>query len=753
MAKIDVKLEATSPLPPESGYLRLYPTSSGWKYKDSSNNEFTLSTGVTFEEVEDIVGNLIQSTSTINVTYDDVGNLLTLDVIQSAISHQNLDGAGVNTHAQIDSHISSTANPHSVTKTQIGLGNVDNTSDLNKPISTATQAALDLKQAADADLTAVAALAGAGFAVRTTTNTWATRSIVAGTGVGVTNSDGVFGSPTISNTDRGSVAVTTHEGLADPHPQYETSSELDVRDTNNRNRANHTGTQLSSTISDFSEGVQDVVGSLVADSSTIDATYNDGANSLTLAVIPSGIDHQNLSNVGTNTHTQIDSHIASTANPHSVTKAQVGLGNVDNTSDLNKPISTATQTALNLKYDASNPNGYETPAQLNTRDTNNRNRANHTGTQLAATISDFTESTQDVVGAFIVDSSTIDVTYNDVANTLSLAVLPAGVNHQNLNGAGTNTHAQIDSHIASTANPHAVTQAQVGLGNVDNTSDLNKPISTATQTALDLKYNASNPNGYETPAQLNTRDTNNRARANHTGTQLASTISDFAATVRGTILTGVNIALGGIISSADTILDAIGKAQAQISTLIARNINTGTGLTGGGNLSADRTISIANTAVTPGTYGNGFVPQFTVNAQGQLTAASNGPALVLGDNFNLFQDTVASTTTSNVYSNASSFTTPVLGIGQYRLFCEVEFNPHATTNDVLLRLLVDGVQVGREFRQEFSETATQQCIIDILAYTNFATAVTHTIDLQFRTETNASGTLTIRSVQVELWRV
>jgi hypothetical protein len=42
-------------------------------------------------------------------------------------------------------------------------------------------------------------------------------------------------------------------------------------------------------------------------------------------------------------------HIASTSNPHNVTNAQVGLSNVDNTSDLNKPISTATQTALNGK--------------------------------------------------------------------------------------------------------------------------------------------------------------------------------------------------------------------------------------------------------------------------------------------------------------------------------------------------------------------------------------------------------------------
>jgi hypothetical protein len=36
-----------------------------------------------------------------------------------------------------------------------------------------------------------------------------------------------------------------------------------------------------------------------------------------------------------------------------------------------------------------------------------------------------------------------------------------------------------------------ITKAMVGLGNVDNTSDLNKPISTATQAALDLKANAS----------------------------------------------------------------------------------------------------------------------------------------------------------------------------------------------------------------------------------------------------------------------
>lgn len=44
-----------------------------------------------------------------------------------------------------------------ITATNVGLGNADNTSDANKPVSTATQTALDLKQTLDADLTAVAA--------------------------------------------------------------------------------------------------------------------------------------------------------------------------------------------------------------------------------------------------------------------------------------------------------------------------------------------------------------------------------------------------------------------------------------------------------------------------------------------------------------------------------------------------------------------------------------------------------------------
>lgn len=52
------------------------------------------------------------------------------------------------------------------------------------------------------------------------------------------------------------------------------------------------------------------------------------------------------------TNTKLDDHVANLLNPHGVTKGQVGLGSVDNTSDTNKPVSTAQQTEINSKYNA-----------------------------------------------------------------------------------------------------------------------------------------------------------------------------------------------------------------------------------------------------------------------------------------------------------------------------------------------------------------------------------------------------------------
>lgn len=123
------------------------------------------------------------------------------------------------------------------------------------------------------------------------------------------------------------------------------------------------------------------------------------------------------------------------------------------------------------QYPLSNPSGFETPTQLDARDVANRDRSNHTGTQPASTIT-------------------------------GLSGVAISGNHSDLN-------------LNDGTNPHGTTQSDVGLSNVDNTSDLDKPISTATQSALDLKYDSSNPNGYETPSEIDTRiNTNAQVVAN-----------------------------------------------------------------------------------------------------------------------------------------------------------------------------------------------------------------------------------------------
>lgn len=66
------------------------------------------------------------------------------------------------------------------------------------------------------------------------------------------------------------------------------------------------------------------------------------------SALQSNIDAEALArgNADTALNTKIDNHIADKANPHQVTKAQVGLGNVDNTADIDKPISTAVSAAF-----------------------------------------------------------------------------------------------------------------------------------------------------------------------------------------------------------------------------------------------------------------------------------------------------------------------------------------------------------------------------------------------------------------------
>jgi hypothetical protein len=148
---------------------------------------------------------------------------------------------------------------------------------------------------------------------------------------------------------------------------------------------------------------------------------------------------------GRNQLTYVDAAAAKTA--LTLVKGDVGLANVDNTSDASKPVSTATQTALDLKAPIANPT-------------------------FTGTVSGVSKA---MVGLGNVDNT------SDANKPVSTAQ---------------QTALNLKANLASptfTGTVSGITAAMVGLGNVTNTSDANKPVSTAQQTALNLKANLASP--------------------------------------------------------------------------------------------------------------------------------------------------------------------------------------------------------------------------------------------------------------------
>ena len=271
-------------------------------------------------------------------------------------------------------------------------------------------------------------------------------------------------------------------------------------------------------------------------------------------------------------------------------KADVGLSNVDNTSDVNKPISTATQTALDLKADKS--------ITVN-------------GQALSANVT---------IGKADVGLSNVDNT-SDVNKPVSTA---------------TQTALDLKADKSITVNGQALsanvtlTKTDVGLSDADNTSDINKPISTATQTALNLKEDLINKStsivadggsdtkypstkAVKTYVDAATPDATTLATGkiqlagDLSGTATAPTIANGAVTntkLASDAVTSTNI-LDGTIAAADLGANAVTTAKiangavtaAKIEPLSDANILVGTA-TGNAKVPVTGDVTMANTGIT-----------------------------------------------------------------------------------------------------------------------------------------------------------
>ena len=340
-----------------------------------------------------------------------------LDEIKSSIESGNSE-----LNEELNAHITNYNNPHKVTATQLGLDKVNNTSDLDKPISTATQAALD-------KLT------------ETITST--------GTDLSAHLID--FDNPHRVTKDQVGLGNVDNTSDRDKPISDATREAIDSLDDKIDEIEKNQSADLSAHLTDFNNPhrvTKDQVGlGNVDNTADKDKPVSDATTKA-------------ISDAKAELNTALTSHINNRENPHQVTKAQVGLDQVDNTSDANKPVSGPQQTALNGLSD-------KLTASLENHTTNYSNPH---------------KVTKDQIGLGKVDNT------SDLEKPVSAATEKLVTDTKTeLQGLISQNSADLSNHLRDYNNPHQVTKEQVGLGNVDNTSDRDKPISDATQTALDGK--------------------------------------------------------------------------------------------------------------------------------------------------------------------------------------------------------------------------------------------------------------------------
>lgn len=354
-----------------------------------------------------------------------------------------------------------------VTKSDIGLSDVNNTADAAKPISTATQTALNAK----ADTTALTGgLAGKadsvhGHAIADVTNLQsslnAKYNLPAG---GIPQSD--LSDAVQTKLDNGGVITDGSIGSAKLADNAVTSIKIQNEAVTKLKLSTALQTSIDKadsalqTIADGTIGTAKLADNAVTAVKITDATITEAKLS---SAVQSKLNQAgpDLSNYVAKT-TTVNGHALS--GNVDVTKADVGLGAVDDTADANKPISNATQTALDAK------------AATTALTSGLAAKANTVHTHAIDDVGDL--------------QSTLDAKYVRPGGGIPEADLATAVQSK-LNQAGPDLSGYVQK--TTTVNGHAlsgnvsVVKADVGLGNVDNTADVNKPISNATQTALDAK--------------------------------------------------------------------------------------------------------------------------------------------------------------------------------------------------------------------------------------------------------------------------
>lgn len=203
-------------------------------------------------------------------------------------------------------------------------------------------------------------------------------------------------------------------------------------------------TQAASTITDFTEAAQDAVGAMVADTTTVNATYTDATPELKFDVIDNSstqkvlVNKNGLSSVGPRQEinfiegTNVTLTVADDG-PNdrvNVTITSSGGGGGGGSLDVKEGNSGVVAAATAIDFDASDFNiadagsGRATVALAYGTSAGTPAEGNHT--HVAANISDFNEAAQDAVGGILTDSTAVDFTYNDASNTISAALLFAG---------------------------------------------------------------------------------------------------------------------------------------------------------------------------------------------------------------------------------------------------------------------------------------------------------------------------------------